>query len=108
MSMSALKTIGLLAFIAAGFALANVARAEGVGTAGGMHEYGPLQGYIQLEGTITPNSTINAQPACRVQSRYLCKLGNGSCDVPVRRSCGQNETRRQTGVNIFCDRWVCN
>lgn len=106
--MSAFRKIGVLAVVAVTCGLINFASAEGVGTAGGMQEYGPLEGYIQWEGsTITPNPTINAQPACHVQSRYLCKAGNSSCDVPVRR-CGQNETRRQTGVLIFCDRWVCN
>lgn len=64
----------------------------------------PLQGVIQLFPRLTPGGTINARPACHIERRVLCKIGNGSC---TNRSCWSNETQVQIGVYLHCDRFVC-
>jgi hypothetical protein len=59
--------------------------------------------------TLTPNTTINAQPACRVSRRLLCTVGDGSCGTGgVRRICHSSEKRVQVGAAVYCDKWVCN
>lgn len=60
--------------------------------------------------TLTPNNTINAQPACRVSRRELCRLDVGaSCGRGgVRAICSSGEKRVQVGTVVYCDKWVCN
>jgi hypothetical protein len=67
-------------------------------------EYGPLTGYIQFGTGLKPNSTVNAQPACHPERRFLCLVA--ACVIAGAR-CLPGEVQIKVGNSAFCERQAC-